>query len=68
MGHWIKVESYESFNIDYCCDVLNHIELMVINFDGRNRGGHGEVRINVKLEFITLMLSYVFALPSIIYQ
>ena len=43
---------------------------MVINCDERNRGGlqHGEVGINVTLEFITPMLSYVFALPSIIYQ
>ena len=30
--------------------------------------GHGEVSMNVTLEFMSLMLSYVFALPSIIYQ
>ena len=43
---------------------------MVINCDEQNSGGlwHGEVSINVMLKFITLMKSYVFALPSIIHQ
>ena len=43
---------------------------MVMNCDKWKSGElwHGEVSINVMSEFITLMLSYVFALPSIIDQ
>ena len=43
------------------------MKLMVINCDEQNSRGlwHGEVSINVILGFVTLMLSYVFALPSL---
>ena len=43
---------------------------MVINCDEQNGGGlwHGEVSINVTLDFITLLLTYVLALPSLIHQ